>query len=109
MPWHRPIPDSKPRGKTGGALDAYVQTEKLMQIAFVLPAAVGLGLAAGWWLSNLLHHKWIEAVGIVLGCVSGLVYVIQMAIAAEKSTASKDPAQTESEKGIENSGPNSKS
>ena|SRR5208282_3124889 len=103
MPWHRPIPDSNPRPKAAGVLNAYVQTEKLMQIAFVLPAAVGVGLAAGWWLSNLLHHKWIEAVGIVLGCISGLVYVIQMAIAAEKSTALTDATPQDTEKGIKGS------
>ena len=90
MPYHNPIPEKKPQSGMSGMLGAWVQAEKLLQIAFVLPAAAGIGLAAGWWVGNLLHQKWIEVVGVILGCISGLAYVIQMAIAAEKSTPSGD-------------------
>ncbi|MGA3033435.1 MAG: hypothetical protein ABSD70_09130 [Terracidiphilus sp.] len=90
MPYHNPIPEKKQRSGSSsggsGLFGAYVQAEKLMQIAFVLPAAAGIGLAAGWWIGNLLHQRWIEALGIIVGCVSGLVYVLQIAIAAEKAT-----------------------
>jgi len=57
-----------------------------MQIAFVLPSAVVIGWAAGAWADYLLHQKWIVIVGIVLGCISGLVFVVQTAIAAEKKS-----------------------
>jgi F0F1-type ATP synthase assembly protein I len=34
----------------------------------------------------LLHTKWIMIAGIILGIVSGLYYVVQTAIAAEKAS-----------------------
>jgi uncharacterized membrane protein YfcA len=58
----------------------------------VLPAAVLVGWGAGWWLSHALHQKWIETAGVVFGCVSGLFYVIQMAVLAEKNTSMGDEA-----------------
>ena len=42
MPFQRPIPESKPPEKNSGALAGYIEAEKLMQIAFVLPAAVAI-------------------------------------------------------------------
>ena len=37
MPFNRPIPDAKPRGKSSSALASLVEAEKMMQIAFLLP------------------------------------------------------------------------
>lgn len=105
MPFHRPIPDSKQRSGSAGGLGALVEAEKLMQIAFVMPASVCIGWVAGWWLGNALHQKWIEIAGVVFGCVSGLVYVIQTAVAAEKNTSMGDEAQDEAGKGIPGSKP----
>jgi uncharacterized membrane protein YfcA len=102
MPFHRAIPESKPPAKGTGGLGAYVEAEKLMQIAFVLPAAVLIGWVAGWWLGNLLHQKWIEIAGVVFGCISGLVYVIQIAVAAEKKTSMGDDPQNGTGKGASN-------
>jgi uncharacterized membrane protein YfcA len=91
-------PNKSPAGVSGG-IAGLVEAEKLMQIAFVMPAAVLIGWAAGWWLGNHLHHKWIEIAGVVFGCVSGLVYVIQMAVLAEKNTSMGDEAQDGTGKG----------
>jgi len=103
MPFHRPIPDPKQRSGLAGGIGGLIEAEKLMQIALVMPAAVLIGWAAGWWLGNALHQKWIEIAGVVFGCVSGLVYVIQMAVLAEKKTSMGDEGQDGSGKG--NSGP----
>ncbi|HEY1649812.1 MAG TPA: AtpZ/AtpI family protein [Terracidiphilus sp.] len=86
MPFHRPIPDSKPRGKSSGIVDAIVQAEKMIQIALVLPCAAFIGWLAGAWLDSRLHQSWIGLVGIVFGGVSGLVYVIRLALATNKDS-----------------------
>jgi F0F1-type ATP synthase assembly protein I len=103
MPFHRAIPESKPPSKGSGALAGYVEAEKLMHLAFVMPAAVGIGWAAGWWADQKLHQSWIAIVGIVFGCISGLFYVIQTAIAAEKksekNSRSEDATRNGSGKG----------
>ena len=100
MPFHRPIPATKQHDSLSGGIKGLVEAEKLMQIAFVMPAAVLIGWAAGWWLGSHLHQKWIEIAGVVFGCVAGLVYVIQMAVAAEKNTSMGDEGQDGSGKGI---------
>ena len=99
MAFNRFNPPSKSRGGLSSGISGLIEAEKLMQIAFVMPAAVLIGWAAGWWLGNHLHQKWIEIAGVVFGCVSGLVYVIQMAVLAEKSTSMGDEAQDGTGKG----------
>jgi F0F1-type ATP synthase assembly protein I len=99
MPFHRAIPESKPPAKATSGLGAYVEAEKLMQIAFVLPSAVVIGWLAGALADHLLHQKWIVIVGIVLGSISGLVFVVQTAVAAEKNSRKMDTTQNGTGKG----------
>jgi len=99
MPFHRAIPDDKQPVKTSSGLSMYVEAEKLMHLAFVLPAAVAVGWGAGWWADNRLHQHWIAIVGIVFGCISGLFYVIQQAIAAEKKSRKEEQIQNGTEEG----------
>jgi ATP synthase protein I len=82
MPFHRPTPDSNESGKGGGFLGAWVQAEKMMQIALLLPSAGFVGWLAGYWLDKMLHQTWIAMAGIVLGIISGLVGAVKMAIAS---------------------------
>jgi F0F1-type ATP synthase assembly protein I len=90
MPFHRPIPDAKPRIKPVSALASLVEAEKMMQIAFLLPSAAFVGWLLGAWADSLLHQTWIAVVGIIFGGVSGLVYVVRLVIAAgAKSTTGK--------------------
>jgi uncharacterized membrane protein YfcA len=99
MAFNRFNPPSKPRNGFSNGLGSLIEAEKLMQIAFVMPAAVLIGWVGGWWIGNLLHQKWIEVVGVVLGCASGLYYVIQMAVLAEKKTSGGDEDQNGPGKG----------
>jgi len=99
MPFIRSTPPSKQRTGLSGGISGLVEAEKLMQIAFVLPASVLIGWVAGWWLSHLFNQKWIEIAGVIFGCVSGLVYVIQMAVLAERNTRMGDEDQTGPVKG----------
>jgi len=93
MPFNRFNPPTKQRAGLSGGISGLIEAEKLMQVAVVLPASVCIGWLAGWWLGNAVHQKWIEIAGVVFGCVSGLVYVIQMAVAAEKKTTMGDEDQ----------------
>jgi ATP synthase protein I len=94
VPYQRPIPEKRSspgtpgslspqqakRGLTGGSgfLGAWVQAEKMIQMALVLPCAAFIGWAIGAWLDHLLHQTWIAMAGIVFGIISGLVTVVRM-------------------------------
>jgi uncharacterized membrane protein YfcA len=93
MPFHRPIPDDKQRGKPSGGFGAYVQAERLLQIAFVLPSAVVIGWLGGAWLGGRLHQHWMTIAGIIFGSVAGLFYLIQQAVAIEKNSLKDDATQ----------------
>lgn len=96
MPFNRPIPDDKPdrkqQSKTSSGIETLVQAEKLLQIAILLPSSAFIGWLAGAWLDGRLHQSWIGIAGIVFGGISGLVYVIRLAIAS----MGKDDATTKS-------------
>ena len=93
MPYHRPIPEKKRRAKAGneaagdqaqsgfgGMMGAWVQAEKMMQIALMLPCAAFIGWLIGYGLDHWLHQTWIAMIGIVVGILSGLVGAIRMAM-----------------------------
>jgi len=84
MPFHRPIPESPRRGKASSLVDAIAQAEKLIQVALVLPCAAFIGWLGGAWLDHRLHQSWISLVGIVFGGVSGLVYVVRLALMTDR-------------------------
>ncbi|HZD50073.1 MAG TPA: AtpZ/AtpI family protein [Silvibacterium sp.] len=83
MSTQRPNPD---RGKAGNAhgseFKTLVQAESLLQIAFVLPAAVLIGWGAGALLDKWLHTHWIYIVGLLFGSAAGLVEVVRQAMRA---------------------------
>jgi ATP synthase protein I len=54
------------------------------QIAFVIPAAVVIGLLLGKLLDYWLHTKWLFLVGIIIGSVAGFVDVIRTVIRQSK-------------------------
>ena len=93
MPFHRAIPDNKTPSKGSGALRGYIEAEKLLHLALVLPGAVALFGGAGWWADQRLHQHWIAIVGIVFGSVAGLAYVIQQAVASETKSEKDEPIQ----------------
>lgn len=97
MAYQRPIPEKQQRGKAGGALNALVEAEKLMQIALLLPSAAFIGWLLGAWIGEKLHQPWLETAGIVFGGVSGLVYVVRMALAAGRASEAEDAAENEAE------------
>lgn len=99
MPYNSPIPDPKQNGKSPGLFSAWIEAEKLMQIALVLPCAAFIGWLIGAWLDRHFHQSWIAIVGIVLGGVSGLIYAIRVALAANKDPRMQDEDTSDSGKG----------
>ena len=47
------------------------------QIAFILPAAVVVGLLLGKLLDYWLHTHWIFLAGIIVGAIAGFVDIIR--------------------------------
>jgi uncharacterized membrane protein YgcG len=80
MPYHRPIPEKKSQPGSSGMFGAWVQAEKFIQIALLLPSAAFIGWLAGYGLDRWLHQTWIAMAGVVFGIISGLVGAIRMAI-----------------------------
>lgn len=90
MPYHRPIPDPDSRGKRSGALQAWVQAEKFIQIVLVLPSAAFIGWVGGLWLDHTFHKTWITPVGLVVGIFAGLAGAIRMAVFYAAKSESSD-------------------
>lgn len=86
MPFNRPIPNSKNTSKMSTGVESIVQAEKLMQIALLLPSAVGVGWLFGALADHHFHQSWIAIAGIIFGAISGLVYVFRLALSAEKDS-----------------------
>ena len=83
VPFNNPIPENKAKPKSSSAIKAWVEAEKLMQIAILLPSSVGVGWLFGALADRGLHQHWIGIAGMVFGGVSGLVYVVRLAITTE--------------------------
>ncbi len=81
MAFNPPNPDQKPQRS---AMQSYVQAERLIQIALVLPIAVLIGWFFGAMLDRWLHQRWITIVGIILGMIAGMLEAVRMALAAGK-------------------------
>ena len=102
MPFHRPLPNSESRSKLSSGVSAIVEAEKLLQIALMLPCAAVVGWLMGAWADKHFHQSWIAIAGVVFGAISGLVYVIQMALKAEKTTRNGNGANGDSGDGTTN-------
>lgn len=79
-------------------VSAIVEAEKLLQIALMLPCAAVVGWLIGAWADKHFHQEWISIVGVVFGAISGLVYVIRMALHAERDARNKTQNGTLGEK-----------
>ena len=98
MPFNRPIPESKQPRKYPSALATLMEAEKMMQIAILLPSAAFIGWLIGAWADSRLHQSWIAVAGILFGGVSGLVYVIRLALTAGAKTEAQTQKDIKSER-----------
>ena len=80
VPEHRSNPQKNAQPGSTSLLGAWVQAEKMMQIALMLPCAAFIGWAAGVGLDHLFHQTWIAMAGVVFGIIAGLIGAIRMAM-----------------------------
>jgi hypothetical protein len=78
--YHKPIPEKKQPSGMSGMMGAWIQAEKMVQVALVLPCAAFIGWAMGVGLDHLLHQTWISIAGVIFGVIAGLVGVVKMAV-----------------------------
>ena len=57
---------------------AAVLFARYSEIAFIIPAAVVVGLLLGKLLDYWLHTKWLFLVGVIFGSIVGFVQMIRM-------------------------------
>jgi ATP synthase protein I len=81
VPYHNPIPEKKQTSGMSGMLGAWVQAEKMVQVALLLPCAAFIGWIMGYGLDRWLHATWVAMAGVVFGIIAGLVGAIRMAMA----------------------------
>lgn len=74
-------------------VQAVVEAEKLLQLALMLPCAAVVGWLIGIWADKHFHQSWIAIVGVLFGAIAGLVYVIRMALTAERKTRNETVPQ----------------
>jgi hypothetical protein len=102
MPFNRPIPNAKrpkPLSKLSSGIDIVVEAEKMMQIALLLPSAAFIGWLAGAWADRHFHQSWMGVAGIVFGGISGLVYVVRLALTTEGDPKNADDVDSETKDG----------
>jgi ATP synthase protein I len=95
MTFHNPIPERKQEPKQSGGIQTLIQAEKLTQIAVLLPSAAFIGWLAGAWLDSKLHQSWIGLAGIVVGGISGLIYVIRLVISTGDGGGDRGPKSSD--------------
>jgi ATP synthase protein I len=103
MPFNRPLPDSDSRSKRSSGIDAIVKAETGIQIALILPSAVVICWLLGAWADRHFHQSWISIVGVIFGAISGLVYIIQYVIRADREDRNETASRSEKRKGATDS------
>jgi F0F1-type ATP synthase assembly protein I len=74
------MPDEDPDDKQGAA----ILWARYSQIAFILPAAIVVGLLIGKLCDYWLHTHWLFLVGVIVGAIAGFIDMIRM-ITRQKS------------------------
>ncbi len=57
---------------------AAVLWARYSQVAFIIPAAIVVGLFIGKLFDYWLHTHWLYVVGVILGAIAGFVDMIRM-------------------------------
>jgi len=64
--------------------NAAIAWARYSEIAFIIPAAVVIGLLLGKLGDYLFHTHWLTVTGIIVGAIAGFVQLIRMVL-REKS------------------------
>ena len=66
------------RRKDSNSNNPAVVWARYSEVAFIIPAAVVVGLLLGKLLDYWLHTHWLFLIGIIFGAVVGFVQMIRM-------------------------------
>jgi ATP synthase protein I len=99
MPFNRPLPNSDSKSKGSSGVDAIVKAETGIQIALILPSSVVVCWLIGAWADKHFHQSWISILGVVFGAISGLVYIIQYVVRADRQDRNETAARSGTGKG----------
>ena len=71
-------------GKSAKSDNVAVIWARYSEIAFIIPAAVVVGLLLGKLLDYWLHTRWLFLGGIIFGAVVGFIQMIRMVTKAKE-------------------------
>jgi ATP synthase protein I len=84
-------PDSRnPAPKRSPLASGVAGAEKIMEIAFIMPAAVAVGWLGGAGLDKLFHQHWIYIAGLAFGFIAGFVEVLRSAMRYSRQAEKED-------------------
>jgi F0F1-type ATP synthase assembly protein I len=89
MPQDSSSPQDNPP-KRSALTQGIAGTEKILEIAFIMPAAVAIGWLGGAGLDKLFHQHWIYIVGLLFGFVAGFVEVLRSALRYSRKAEKED-------------------
>ncbi len=80
-----------PTPKRSALTQGIAGAEKILEIAFIMPAALVIGWLIGAGLDKWLHQHWIYIAGICFGFVAGFIEVLRSAIRYSNRAEKEDP------------------
>jgi F0F1-type ATP synthase assembly protein I len=89
MPQESPTPQQQ-NPKRSALTRGIAGYERVLEIAFIMPAALVVGWLIGAGLDKLFHQHWIYILGIVVGFVAGFIEVLRSAIRYSNRSEKED-------------------
>jgi F0F1-type ATP synthase assembly protein I len=89
MPNNSPSPQPE-TPKRSALTQGIAGAERILEIAFIMPAALVIGWLIGAGLDKWLHQHWIYLIGIGFGFVAGFIEVLRSAIRYSKRSEKED-------------------
>ena len=80
------MPDSSPKPSNPREPNHWRQIGRYSNLAFVLPAAIIVGLIIGHLLDRWLGKTWITLAGLFVGCIAGFAELIRGIIQSSKDS-----------------------
>jgi F0F1-type ATP synthase assembly protein I len=80
------MPDSPPGNNSRKEQNIWQLIGRYSHLAFVLPAAIIVGLLIGHLLDRWLKTSWITLAGLFVGCIAGFAELIRGIIQSSKES-----------------------
>lgn len=80
------MPESPPENNSQKEQNIWQLIGRYSHLAFVLPAAIIVGLLIGHLLDRWLNTSWITLAGLFVGCIAGFAELIRGIIQSSKDS-----------------------